>query len=435
MYQEGDYIVFAQLRTRLLLSSVVTVAIVVGLLASILVLQLRFNNRVQTLNALRDAMANARELSLYTQYTAHDTNAYALGHLEHLAEFDEHVAAFATVLTGLEQSVQAGILDEDEQTQIDQLRATYLAYDRAAQALFAAADTNRAAPSVANQAAVDTAWEQTDQLGDQMDQESQELTRRIAEHIKQGLPEIAVSNQQIVLSVVFLGSLLIAILLLVQGMAARTIGAPLQALLAGVQAFAAGELGTRIAVKRRDEIGALGAAFNEMAAALQQQRQALEAQNQALQGSLDTQQQLFTTVQQLAVPLLPIGQGVVLLPIIGHVDAARAEVMQHALLHGVAQQRAFGVILDVTGIALINAEILRLLVQMVEATELLGATVLLAGITGPMAQAIVAQAVPVDRLRTYRDLGSAIEAAQSLRGQQHGAHASRLIASLPAQAP
>jgi HAMP domain-containing protein/anti-anti-sigma regulatory factor len=413
--------VFAQLRTRLFLSSLVTVAIVVGLLAFILYIQLRFNQRVQTLNELRNAMSSARELSLYTQYNAHDTNAYALGHLEHLAEFKEHSAAFAAALTGLEQSLQAGILDEDEQEQIEQLRATRLEYDRASQALFATADAHRGAPSEANQAAADIAWEQADRLGDQLDQESQELARRIAEDIEQLLPEIAVSNQQIILTGVFLGSLLIALLLLVQGMAARTVGAPLRALLAGVQAFAAGDLATRIAIKRRDEIGELSAAFNRMAASLQEQRQALEAQNQELQGSLQTQQQLFATVQQLAVPLLPIGQGAVLLPIIGHVDAARAETMLQTLLHSVAHQRAFCVILDVTGIAVINAEILRLLMQMIEATELLGAKVLVAGITGVMAQAIVVQDVCVDRLRTYRDLGSAIEAAQSLRTLRNGA--------------
>ncbi|HEY0737215.1 MAG TPA: hypothetical protein VGD69_20020, partial [Herpetosiphonaceae bacterium] len=68
----------------------------------------------------------------------------------------------------------------------------------------------------------------------------------------------------------------------------------------------------------------------------------------------------------------------------------------------------------------------------IEATELLGAKVLLAGITGAMAQAIVAQDVPVGRLRTYRDLGSAIEAAQALRGHQNGKPPSSLIASFSA---
>lgn len=416
---------FAQLRTRLLLSSVVTVAIVFGLLAFTLFIQIRFNERVQTLNALRDAMSSARELSLYTQYNAHDTNAYALGHLEHRAEFEEHSAAFAAQLSLLEQHIQAGILDEDDQAQVERIRATRVEYNRASQALFAASDANRSAPSAANQAAANASWEQADQLGDQLDTESQELARIIGEDIEHVLPGIAASNQQIIVSGLVLGSLLIAMLVFVQGMAARTVGAPLRNLLSGVQSFAAGNLDTRIDGNRRDEIGDLARAFNGMAARLQDQRQALEAQNRELQQGLQTQQQLFSTVQQLSAPLLPIGNGVVVLPIVGHVDAPRAEAILQTLLHGVSQQRAYCAILDVTGIAVMDAEILRLLLQMIEATELLGTQVLMAGITSTMAQVIVTQEVCVSRLRTYRDLGSAIEAAQSLRAYRNGALALR----------
>ncbi|HEY0737216.1 MAG TPA: HAMP domain-containing protein [Herpetosiphonaceae bacterium] len=411
---------FTQLRTRLLLSSVVTVVIVLAALVLIFFFQLRFAERAQTIGNVRGAAITARELSLYTQYNAHDTGAYALGRQEHRAEFDEHAAAFAANLAQIEQSVTGGFLEEDEQEQIDRIRATRAQFDRTAEALFAAVDANRATPSAANQAAFDAAWQEFDALADQLDHDSQELANRIQEDFERRSAEMGVLSRQIAATEVIIAIILLAVLMFVQVMAARAVGAPLRALLGGVQAFAAGDLATRIAVKRRDEIGGLSAAFNRMAAALQEQRQTLEAQNQQLQGSLQTQQQLFATVQQLAVPLLPIGQGVVLLPIIGHVDAARAEAILQTLLHGVAQQRAFCVILDVTGIVLINGEILRLLVQMIEATELLGAKVLLAGITGAMAQAIVAQDVPVGRLRTYRDLSSAIEAAQSLRALRTG---------------
>lgn len=411
---------FTQLRTRLLLSSVVTVAIVLAALALIFFFQLRFVERAQTIGNVRGAAIAARELSLYTQYNVHDTNAYALGHQEHRAKFGERAAAFATAVTSLEQSIQAGVLDEDEQEQVDQIRATRSRFDRSAEMLFAAVDANRASPSAANQAAFDAAWQESEQLADQLDDESQELASRIQADFERLSAEMAMISRQIAAAEVVIAIVLLALLVVVQVMVARAVGAPLRALLHGVQAFAAGDLATRVAVRHRDEIGTLGTAFNGMAASLQEQRQALEAQNQELQGSLATQQQLFATVQQLAVPLLPIGQGLVLLPIIGHVDDARAEAMLHALLHGVAQQRAFCVILDVTGIALINTEILHLLLQMSAATELLGARVLLAGITGTMAQAIIAQDIAVGRLRTYRDLGSAIEAAQSLRALRNG---------------
>lgn len=416
---------FARLRDRLILSSIVSVAIVLGLLAFILLIQLRFSDRVQSLNLLRDMSESARELSLYTQYNAHDTNAYALGHLEHRQEFEEHAAAFNQHLSMIEQGIAAGIVSQDEQVQIERIRGTRREYDRASQALFAAADANRAEPSATNQIAENVAWWEADQLGDQLDEQSQELANQLTRDIELLMPGIAISNQQIVLSLLTLGILLVTVLVVVQGMAARAVGAPLRQLLSGVQAFAAGNLETRIAVNRRDEVGDLARAFNGMAARLQEQRQALEAQNQELQQSLQTQQQLFSTVQQLSAPLLPIGQGVVVLPIVGHVDAARADAILQTLLHGVSQQRAYYAILDVTGIAVMDTQIFHLLIKLVEATELLGTQVLIAGISGAMAQAIVAHAVDIDRLRTYRDLGSAIEAAQLLRAQPDRRFASR----------
>lgn len=411
---------FTQLRTRLLVSTIITVGIVLVTLAFIFFFQLRFVEHVTTIGNVRGAAITARELNLYTQYNVHDTNAYAFGHRERRAEFDEHTAAFVANLGQIERDIASGVLDEDEQEQIDKLRATRVQFDRSAQALFTAVDANLAAPSSANQAAFEAVWQETEWLADQLDDESQELTRRINDDFERMRGQMESLSQQIAAAELALAVVLVAMLLAVQGMASQAVGAPLRALLAGVQSFAAGDLGARIAVKRRDEIGELGGAFNGMAASLQQQRQALEARNQELQQSLQTQQQLFSTVQQLSVPLLPIGNGVLVLPIVGHVDAARAEMILHTLLQGVAQQRAFCVILDVTGIALMNTAVLRLLIQMLEATELLGAKVLLAGMNGTMAQSIVAQDVPVNRLRTYRDLGSAIEAARSLQSLRNG---------------
>ncbi|MBV9787764.1 MAG: HAMP domain-containing protein [Chloroflexi bacterium] len=402
------------------MSTIITVGIVLVTLAFIFFFQLRFVEHVTNIGYVRGAAITARELSLYTQYNAHNTNAYALGHREHRAEFDVHAAAFMANLAQIERDIASGVLDEDEQEQIDLLRATRVEFDRSAQALFVAVDTNLATPSAANQAAVEAAWQETDRLADQLDGESQELTSRINDDFTRMRGQMESLSQQIAATELAIAVVLVAMLLAVQGMASQAVGAPLQALLAGVHSFAAGNLGTRITVKRGDEIGRLGGAFNRMATHLQQQRQVLETQNRELQQSLQTQQQLFSTVQQLSVPLLPIGNGVVVLPIVGHVDTARAETILHTLLQGVAQQRAFCVILDVTGIALMNADVLRLLIQMLEATELLGAKVLLAGMNGTMAQSIVAQDVPVNRLRTYRDLGSAIEAARSLQSLRNG---------------
>ncbi|HEY0736319.1 MAG TPA: CHASE3 domain-containing protein [Herpetosiphonaceae bacterium] len=159
----------------------------------------------------------------------------------------------------------------------------------------------------------------------------------------------------------------------------------------------------------RDEVGRMSAAFNSMADTIQQRTNDLEAKNHAIQQASERQQQLFETVQQLSTPLLPVLDGLVVLPIVGHIDTRRADDIMRTLLHGVAQQKARVAILDVTGIATLDTHVIMLLLQAIQATELLGARVLLAGITAPMAQVIITQGIDLRHLRTYKDLRSAIE--------------------------
>lgn len=175
--------------------------------------------------------------------------------------------------------------------------------------------------------------------------------------------------------------------------------------------MAQGDLVVRCNVpSSRDEVGQMSAAFNTMAATIQQRTNDLEAKNQAIQQASERQQQLFETVQQLSTPLLPVLDGLVVLPIVGHIDTKRADDIMRTLLHGVAQQKARVAILDVTGIATLDTHVIKLLLQAIQATELLGARVLLAGITAPMAQVIITQGIDLRHLRTYKDLRSAIEA-------------------------
>jgi CHASE3 domain sensor protein/anti-anti-sigma regulatory factor len=174
--------------------------------------------------------------------------------------------------------------------------------------------------------------------------------------------------------------------------------------------MAGGDLMVRCQVPpSRDEVGQMSQAFNSMADTIQQRSNDLEAKNSALQESSARQQQLFETVQQLSTPLLPVLDGLVVLPIVGHIDTKRADDIMHTLLQGVAQQKAKVAILDVTGIAAIDTHVIKLLLQAIQATELLGARVLLAGITAPMAQVIITQGIDLRHLHTFKDLRSAIE--------------------------
>lgn len=174
---------------------------------------------------------------------------------------------------------------------------------------------------------------------------------------------------------------------------------------------AAGNLDLTMPVTSNDEIGDLQQALNNMVSHLRGQQTALESRNAELQHGLDVQQRLLATVQQLSTPLLTLNDGVVMLPLIGYVDSQRAEAIMQTLLHGVSEQRARVVILDVTGLAEVDTRVGQLLLQAVRATELLGAQVLLVGVTAVLAQVIIAQGIDLGDLRTYRDVGAALRAA------------------------
>ncbi|WP_161668730.1 CHASE3 domain-containing protein [Kallotenue papyrolyticum] len=202
---------------------------------------------------------------------------------------------------------------------------------------------------------------------------------------------------------------------------ANSIARRVQGVARAASAMAGGDLTARCpTAAERDEIGQMAEAFNHMAAIIQQRTREIEDQHRALREAHEHQQRLFATVQQLSTPLLPVLEGVVVLPIVGHVDSERAQAIMQTLLRGVAEQRAQVAILDVTGVPAMDAQVVGLLLRAVQATELLGAQVLVVGLSPAMAQALVGQDVDLGALHTQRDLRSALEEAWTLRARwQH----------------
>lgn len=196
---------------------------------------------------------------------------------------------------------------------------------------------------------------------------------------------------------------------------------PIGALAAATQRVSAGDTAAELAVTRQDEIGALQRDFNQMVADLRGQRAAVDERTAALQASLDRQRDLLETVALLSAPLLPVWDGVVVLPIVGHVDAQRGATLTGTLIEGVARRRARVAIIDITGLATLDAEVITTLVRAAQAIELLGARAMLAGVSAAFARRIVTSGLNLRLLDSYRDLQSATEAAiEQLAGERVG---------------
>lgn len=117
------------------------------------------------------------------------------------------------------------------------------------------------------------------------------------------------------------------------------------------------------------------------------------------------------TLAQLSTPLIPLSQHVLVLPLIGAVDAARSQQIAETLLAGVVERRAKAVIIDITGLCLVDAQIMSGLTRIARAVQLLGATTIITGVRAEIAQTLVGLGINLDGIFTFGTLQRGIEFA------------------------
>jgi rsbT co-antagonist protein RsbR len=134
--------------------------------------------------------------------------------------------------------------------------------------------------------------------------------------------------------------------------------------------------------------------------------------------------ELYTTVEKLralneslSAPALVIQDGVVVMPVIGNMDKARAQKVSIALVHGCHQHRARALIIDVTGMSVIEPAAVPVLAEAARAASVLGARVIVTGIAPEVALALTDQGVG-QTVETAGDLADGIERSRSATVQR-----------------
>ena len=130
-----------------------------------------------------------------------------------------------------------------------------------------------------------------------------------------------------------------------------------------------------------------------------------------------TRTNLLATILELSTPVLPIDEGVLVVPLVGRLDDQRGRQFVDTLLAGIQHHRAVTVILDVTGLEL-AAEGPALLVRATRAAALLGTECVLVGITPAAATTLVALGTDFGALVTCADLRAGVAHARARRGAQ-----------------
>lgn len=122
------------------------------------------------------------------------------------------------------------------------------------------------------------------------------------------------------------------------------------------------------------------------------------------------QQQL--AIRELSTPVLKVRDQLLILPIIGGLDAGRARQLTEQLLNGIRENRAKVVVVDITGVPAIDMPVANHLVQAIRASALMGARVIITGLSSGIAQTLVDLRVDLSMMQSVGDLQGGIEEAE-----------------------
>jgi rsbT co-antagonist protein RsbR len=121
-------------------------------------------------------------------------------------------------------------------------------------------------------------------------------------------------------------------------------------------------------------------------------------------------------IRELSTPVLQIRERLLLLPIIGVIDSQRGRLITEGLLRSIRANRAKVVVMDITGVATIDSQVANHLLQTVTAARLMGALVIVSGLSSEVAQSLVGLGIELGKLNTVGDLQGGIEEAERLLG-------------------
>src|SRR5499426_4748273 len=123
-------------------------------------------------------------------------------------------------------------------------------------------------------------------------------------------------------------------------------------------------------------------------------------------------------IRVLSTPVLPVRERLLILPIIGVIDPQRARQLTEQLLRGIRTNRARVVVIDITGVAAMDSNVANHLVQTVDASRLMGANVIVTGLSAEIAQTLVTIGVDLGKINAVGDLQGGIEEAERLLGHK-----------------
>jgi anti-anti-sigma regulatory factor/HAMP domain-containing protein len=207
---------------------------------------------------------------------------------------------------------------------------------------------------------------------------------------------------------------------------------PISEMVSATQAVGQGDLSRTIQVSSRDELGTLASSFNQMTRELETAHKELEKSHETLEQTVaertealrreseesarlkDEVMQQAKAMLDMSTPLIPVSDDVIVMPIVGSLSTDRSQQVLETLLQGVSAHRSRIVIIDITGILVVDTAVAQTLIEATQAVRLLGTHVILTGIRPDVAQTLVQLGIDLGAIITCNTLQSGIERARQM---------------------
>lgn len=135
----------------------------------------------------------------------------------------------------------------------------------------------------------------------------------------------------------------------------------------------------------------------------------VEARSSAQAVLLAEVQAQAVVIHELSVPVLPISADTLVMPLVGALDTDRLQRLQSRALSAVEQTRARRLLLDITGVPVVDTQVAQGLIQVIQATRLLGAEPMLVGVRPEVAQTLVTLGIDLAHVQTAASLQSGLQ--------------------------
>jgi rsbT co-antagonist protein RsbR len=148
--------------------------------------------------------------------------------------------------------------------------------------------------------------------------------------------------------------------------------------------------------------------ITERTAALQTALTEVQTRAEEQARLLTENEQQRTTIREMSVPVIPVSDTTMVIPLIGTLDGERLDQLCGQALQAIERTTARYLVLDITGVVIVDSQVAQGIIAVVQSARLLGTEVLLVGIRPEVAQAVVQLGLNLAGMRTFSTLQTAL---------------------------